>query len=66
MQLHVNGESLEVPDDLTVAGLLEHLAVRAPRVAVELNTEVVVKARHPDTRLRAGDRLEIVTFVGGG
>ncbi|PZR16676.1 MAG: thiamine biosynthesis protein ThiS [Archangium gephyra] len=66
MQLLVNGESRQVPDGLTVAGLLTHLAIVAPRVAVEVNTEVVVKARHADTQLREGDRVEIVTFVGGG
>lgn len=66
MQLLVNGESRQVPDGLTVAGLLQHLAINAPRVAVEVNTEVVVKVRHADTQLREGDRVEIVTFVGGG
>jgi sulfur carrier protein len=66
MQLLVNGESREVPDGLTVATLLKHLAINAPRVAVELNAEVVVKTRHHDTPLSAGDRVEIVTFVGGG
>lgn len=66
MQLHVNGESRDVPDGLTVAALLQHLAINAPRVAVELNAEVVVKARHHDTQLSEGDRVEIVTFVGGG
>jgi sulfur carrier protein len=66
MQLHVNGEARDVPDGLTVASLLQHLAINAPRVAVELNAEVVVKARHHDTKLSEGDRVEIVTFVGGG
>jgi len=66
MQLHVNGELRHVPDGLTVAALLNHLAINAPRVAVELNAEVVVKTRHHDTRLSEGDRVEIVTFVGGG
>lgn len=66
MQLLVNGESRQVPDGLTVSGLLAHLAINAPRVAVEVNAEVVVKARHAGTRLHEGDRVEIVTFVGGG
>ncbi len=66
MQLHVNGEPREVPDGLSVAQLLGHLAINAPRVAVEVNAEVVVKALHATTQLRSGDRVEIVTFVGGG
>lgn len=66
MQLHVNGQPREVPDGLTVSGLLTLLQIEAPRVAVELNAEVVVKARHAQTTLQAGDQVEIVTFVGGG
>lgn len=66
MQLHVNGEPQQVPAGLTVAGLLAHLSINAPRVAVEVNAEVVVKARHGELQLRDGDRVEIVTFVGGG
>lgn len=66
MQLHVNGQPSEVPDGLTVAALLALLGVAAPRVAVEVNGAVVVKARHADTALGDGDHVEIVTFVGGG
>ena len=66
MQLTVNGEPREVPDGLTVRALLEHLAVKAPRVAVEVNASVVKRAEHQTTALKPGDAVEIVTFVGGG
>ncbi|GMU58337.1 MAG: thiamine biosynthesis protein ThiS [Myxococcaceae bacterium] len=66
MQIHLNGEPREVPEGVTVRALLELLEIKAPRVAVEVNAEVVTKARHPETRLFAGDQVEIVTFVGGG
>jgi sulfur carrier protein len=66
MQVQINGHSRELPDGITVAALLQLLEIKAPRVAVEVNAEVVVKARHGDTALRAGDQVEIVTFVGGG
>ncbi len=66
MQLTINGRLREVPDGLNVAGLLSHLAITAPRVAVELNAQVVVKARHAEVVLTPGDHVEIVTFVGGG
>lgn len=62
----VNGESVELPEGLTVAALLAHLGVRGERVAVERNGEVVKRARHPEERLEPGDLLEIVSFVGGG
>lgn len=66
MQLQINGQSRELPDGLTVATLLTFLEIKAPRVAVEVNAEVIVKSRHPSTPLQPGDQVEIVTFVGGG
>lgn len=50
----------------TVRGLLERLQLAEVRVAVELNGEIVPKAQHAARRLVPGDRLEVVTFVGGG
>lgn len=66
MQIHLNGEPKDVPEGVTVRGLLELLAITAPRVAVEVNAHVVTKAKHAETALAAGDQVEIVTFVGGG
>lgn len=66
MRAIVNGEQIELPDGLSVAALLQHLGVRAERVAVERNGAVVRKARHAEEKLQPDDRLEIVTFVGGG
>jgi sulfur carrier protein len=66
MQARVNGDPVDLPDGLTVAGLLLHLGVRAERVAVERNGAVVKRARHGEEKLSDGDVLEIVTFVGGG
>jgi len=66
MRATVNGEPVELPDGLTVSALLQHLGVRAERVAVERNGEVVKQARHGEQRIASGDVLEIVTFVGGG
>jgi len=62
----VNGEEREVPADLTVAGLLAHLDLPTRFIAVERNREIVPRARHAETRVEAGDRIEIVTMVGGG
>jgi sulfur carrier protein len=63
----VNGEAREVPEGTTLAALLELLQVGGgPGVAVEVNAEVVRRARHAEHRLQPQDRVEIVTFVGGG
>jgi sulfur carrier protein len=66
MRIHVNGELREVAAGSTVARLLGELGVTQPHVAVELNLEVVPRAQHAETVLRDGDRLEVVTLVGGG
>ena len=66
MTVTVNGETREVPDGLTVRGLVEHLGLGDGPVAVERNREVVPRARHAETALAPGDELEIVHFVGGG
>lgn len=62
----VNGESREIPQDYAVQDLLTSLNLAAEQVAVELNREVLPRSAYPHTPLNADDRLEIVTFVGGG
>lgn len=66
MQVRLNGELREIPDGLTVAGLLGHLGVKAQRVAVEVNELVVTKDRYQSQVIGPGDSVEIVAFVGGG
>jgi sulfur carrier protein len=62
----VNGGSREVPDGLTVRGLVEHLGLAEGPVAVEINRAVVPRAQHAEHRVLPGDVVEIVHFVGGG
>ena len=62
----VNGASRAVPRGCTVARLLELLKMEPARVAVERNEEVVPRATWASAELHDGDRLEVVTFVGGG
>jgi len=66
IQVSVNGETLRVPSGATVADVLRQLSLDRARVAVEHNLRVVPRAEHASLRLNHGDRLEIVTFVGGG
>lgn len=66
MELTVNGEPRTVPDQVTVAQLLEVLGLPRERVAVEVNLDVVPRAEHASRRLSPGDRVEVVSFVGGG
>jgi thiamine biosynthesis protein ThiS len=66
ISVEVNGERREVPDGASVAELLALIGLAAPKVAVERNLEIVPRSAWATTRLGAGDRLEIVHFIGGG
>ncbi len=66
IEITVNGDLRRVPAGLTVADLIADLGLAGRRVAVERNRDVVPRARHGEQRLEPGDRLEVVTLVGGG
>ena len=66
MQLQVNGDVLDVPEAATVATLLEQLAIRGRRVAVEVNEDIVPRSQHDSHILQPGDRVEVVHAIGGG
>lgn len=66
MLITLNGKPETLADGTTVAALLDQLQLAPIRVAVEINEELVTRREFPATPLRDGDRMEIVTFVGGG
>ena len=66
MRVIINGNSTEVPSELTVATLLVHLGLVEGPVAVEVNRQIVPRAEHPSRKVHDNDVLEIVHLVGGG
>jgi sulfur carrier protein len=66
MNVTINGEARSFENVSTVSELVQALAIKSDRVAVELNREIVTRDRWSATHLHDGDRLEIVHFVGGG
>ena len=66
VNIFVNGEPREVVTGSTIAQLLETLRLDPRSLAVELNLDVIPRGRHAECLLHDGDRLEIVTLVGGG
>ena len=69
MKLQINGEEREFATaalPFTLAALIESLGMKPDRVAVELNRDIVSRARWSETALNEGDKLEVVQFVGGG
>ncbi len=65
MHITVNGNPVDT-DAATLLGYLDSLGIDPARVAVELNLDIVPKKDYTVTTLNAGDRIEIVQFVGGG
>ncbi len=63
---HLNGKPRELPDELPLPALLEHLGVDRRLVAVAHNGEVIPRDRYEQVCVRGGDTVEIVRMVGGG
>lgn len=66
MEIVVNGETRAVETGATLLSLVESLSLPSSRIAVERNRAIVRRADYGSTALAEGDRIEIVTFVGGG
>ncbi|HEX8751119.1 MAG TPA: sulfur carrier protein ThiS [Nitrospira sp.] len=66
MQIQVNGERRNCRSGSTVGDLLRELDIRTERVAVELNLEIVDRKEFELRGLKEGDRVEILSFIGGG
>lgn len=66
MQIVLNGNTTDVPQDETVLGLLRSLQIEPDRVAVEVDRRIVKQPEWSATVLRSGVEVEIVHFVGGG
>lgn len=65
-QIQVNGEQRATPAGSTIADLLCELNIRPDRVAVEVNLEILDRQEFERRNLREGDRVEIISFIGGG
>ena len=66
MKVLVNGDEKDFSSSISLTELITQLDLPAPRIAVELNREVVRRSDWGSTMLKDDDRIEIVHFVGGG
>mgnify|MGYP003267115319 FL=1 len=62
----VNGKQIQLTSEMSVADYLEQNNYQINRIALEMNEEILPKYSYSETMLKDGDRLEVVTFVGGG
>jgi sulfur carrier protein len=66
LEITVNGIARQIAEPADVASLLAELGLAGKFLAVEVNRQLVPRARHAEHRLANGDCVEIVTLVGGG
>ena len=66
MQIMLNGKPQTLDDTSSIADLLAQLGWAERRVAVEVNAEIVPRGQHAERRLQEGNRVELVTALGGG
>jgi thiamine biosynthesis protein ThiS len=66
MLVTVNGERREIPEGVNVIAMLEHLGMKAERIAIERNLNILPRADWAATQVARDDNFEIVHFVGGG
>lgn len=62
----VNGKTMPLTSGLTLRQLIESLGMGQQAVAAEVNGRLVRRALHEATTLQNGDRIELVSLVGGG
>jgi len=66
LQIQVNGQPRNCRSGSTVGDLLRELGIKTERVAVELNLEILERKDFELRSLNQGDRVEILSFIGGG
>jgi sulfur carrier protein len=66
IELQVNGEVCHCPPQTTLPQLLIQMGLNPRLLAVEYNGEILHRQFWVETEISTGDRLEIVTIVGGG
>lgn len=64
--VQVNGESVELSDGSSLAGLVDSHVTQTKGVAIAVNQEVIPRSMWASTSLTAGDRIEILTAAQGG
>lgn len=65
MNITINQQTVELPDNATVADAVAAWQAKPP-FAVAVNTEFVPKSRHAVHTLAEGDRMEVIAPVTGG
>jgi sulfur carrier protein len=62
----LNGKEKEQYSDLSLTELLQREGYDIRKIAVEINGEIISKSIYNETKVKSGDKVEVVSFVGGG
>ena len=62
----LNNKTISVSEVVTIRQLLDHINLQKKYYAVEVNEQIVPKSSHASFLLKEGDKVEIVTAIGGG
>ena len=66
IKITVNGKQMQIIPKFTLKSLITKLKMPLNKIAIELNKKIVDKNRISKIRLKKGDKIEIVLFIGGG
>jgi len=67
MKIKVNGKEMHFDKgEITITELVKELGIKAPNFAVAVGMDVIPKSEYETFKIKDGDNVEIVTFVGGG
>jgi len=66
MYIVLNGKKFEVKKKDTITQLLKKIDIKSSKVAIEVNKVVIPKEKYRDFKFKKNDKVEVVTFIGGG
>ena len=66
IKITVNGKQMQIIPKFTLKSLITKLKMPLNKIAIELNKKIIDKIRISKIRLKKGDKIEIVHFIGGG
>ena len=66
IKITVNGKQMQIIPTFTLKSLITKLKMPLNKIAIELNKKIIDKNRISEIRLKKGDKIEIVHFIGGG
>jgi|TARA_B100002019_G_C21143290_1_gene534381 sulfur carrier protein len=66
MNIYVNNQNIEVAQEITISQLLDIQKVKTTYIAIEINNEIIPKSKYLNHIIHDGDKIEIITAVGGG